>query len=110
MGKPSGAARRWKAVRISLSAHGLRLMSSNPHVRSGRGRADEREAGLLVLWVVAPRIAVFPAALENTYRAREIPALLAQARQDQSSAAGGGRGGGGPRRHPAPALPAPAAR
>jgi hypothetical protein len=65
------------------------LVGPQPQIRARIGRADEREARLLVLLVVAPSVRVVKPPLEHPDSAREVPALLARARELEPRPAGG---------------------
>jgi hypothetical protein len=58
-------------------------------IRERLGHADERESAILVLLVVATRIRVVELALEHFRRTRDVPALLAEAREAKPRPAGG---------------------
>jgi hypothetical protein len=66
-----------ETVCVAVLLHCAALVGSQSQVRARLSGAYEREASLLVLWVVAPRVAVVPGAAENLYGAGEVPALLA---------------------------------
>lgn len=69
--------RRGQPVLAAVLPHLVARVRAKPQVGQRFRRADQREAGLLVLRVVAASIGLIDPPLEHPYGAGEVPALLA---------------------------------